>query len=138
MQVYSLKTQHIMLNIFQLHRLVNQEAGKTANSTWKEFHSNALAQQAISPEVWWREDTGLAFLSYEIHCNISLSIHEHACDFFLATFLKCLILYSLSGCISLTLSKCIHFNYIYITSLMVWHSSVIFSLYIFIQHILDF
>lgn len=48
-----------MLNIFQLFRLINQEAGKAANSTCKEFISNALAQQVISPEVWWHEDTGL-------------------------------------------------------------------------------
>lgn len=68
---YSLKTQHIMLNTFQSHRLIKRKAGKSANSTCKEFSSNALAQQVISPEVWWHEDTGLHFLSHEMHCSIS-------------------------------------------------------------------
>lgn len=45
---YSLKIHHRMLNIFQLH-ISKQEAGKTANRTWKELISNA--QQVISPKV---------------------------------------------------------------------------------------
>lgn len=83
-----------MLTIFQLHRLINHKAGKTAKSTCEEFDPNALAQSGNSAQVWQQEDTGLRLLNYKMYSPTST--HEHACHLPLAIFLRCLILHSLS------------------------------------------